>query len=254
VAQVSDQRADSLGAKDIMSLRKTKILIVDDHAMIRERLVQLISREADLAVCGQAEDASQTLRAVEESRPDMVILDLSMNGSHGTELITDIKARHKNVLILVLSMHEESLYAERAIRAGARGYIGKHEGSDKVKQAIRSILQGELCVSKEIVARIMNKVAGGHSDDTAFPLEILSNRELGVFQLLGRGHGPSQIAEKLRLSVRTVEAYSARIREKLNLKSSSELVQYAIQLNSWKETRVPLDPPPRTGSRPTRPA
>lgn len=237
-----------------MAATKTRILVVDDHPMIRERLVQLIDREPNLTNCGQATNGPETLQAIEKLRPDMVILDLSMEGSQGTELIKDIKARDKNVLILILSMHDESLYAERAIRAGARGYVAKHEGSEKVKQAIRSILKGELCVSKEVIARILEKAAGGTRDTMASPFEALSDRELEVFQLLGLGHGPSKIAEKLHLSVRTVEGYGARIREKLNLKNARELVQYAIQLNNWEESQTPTRSPRRTGPRPVKPS
>jgi len=230
-----------------MAATKTRILVVDDHPMIRERLVQLIDREPNLANCGQATNGPETLQAIEKLRPDMVILDLSMEGSHGTELIKDIKARDKNVLILVLTMHDESLYAERAIRAGARGYVAKHEGSEKVKEAIRSVLKGELFVSKEVIARILEKTARGVTDAVASPFEALSDRELEVFQLLGLGYGPSEIAKRLHLSVRTVEGYGVRIRGKLNLKGASELVQYAIQLNNWKDSQTLARSARRTG-------
>jgi len=219
-----------------MTANKKRILIADDHPMIRERLMQLIEREPGLMVCGQAMNGPEALLAAEQLHPDMIILDLSMEGSHGTELIKDIRARDRSVLILVLTMHDESLYAERAIRAGARGYVAKHEGSEKVKQAIHAILNGELFVSKEVVGRILEKAAGGAKEGINSPFEGLSDRELEVLQLLGLGHGPSEIAEKLHLSVRTVESYETRIRDKLNLKCASELVKYAIQLKNWKDS------------------
>jgi DNA-binding NarL/FixJ family response regulator len=221
---------------------KTRILVVDDHPMVRDWLAQLIDREADLAVCGQAEDAAQTLQAIEKLRPDLVILDLSMEGSHGTELIKDIKTRHKNVLILVLSMHDESLYAERAIRAGACGYITKREGGEKVKQAVRCVLGGDIYVSEKIDRKILKEAATRCAATGTSPIESLSDRELEVFELLGSGIGPSEVADRLHLSVKTVEGYAARIKEKLLLKNARELHRYAVQWNKLGGTVPPAKP------------
>jgi DNA-binding NarL/FixJ family response regulator len=210
---------------------KTRILIADDHPMVREWLAQLINREPNLVVCGEAADAAQTLQAIETLRPDMAVVDLTMEGTHGTDLIKDIASRYKGLLVLVLSMHDEPLYAERALRAGARGYVTKREGAEKIRQAILRVLAGEIQVSKTVEARILKEASAGRSIGAGLPVDTLSDRELEVFQLLGSGYGPSQIADELHLSVKTVEGYKARIKEKLLLKDARELVQQAIQWN-----------------------
>ena len=210
---------------------KTRILIADDHPMVREWLAQLINREPNLVVCGEAADAAQTLQAIETLRPDMAVVDLTMEGAHGTDLIKDITSRYKGLLVLVLSMHDEPLYAERAIRAGARGYVTKREGAEKIRQAILRVLAGEIQVSKAVEARILKEASAGRSIGTGLSVDSLSDRELEVFRLLGGGYGPSQIADELHLSVKTVEGYMARIKEKLLLKDARQLVQQAIQWN-----------------------
>jgi len=210
---------------------KTRILIADDHPMVRDWLAQLIDREPNLVVCGEATDAAQTLQAIETLRPDMAIIDLTMEGAHGTDLIKDITCRYQGLLVLVLSMHDEPLYAERALRAGARGYVTKREGAEKIRQAILRVLAGEIQVSKTVEARILKEASAGRSIATGLPVDSLSDRELEVFQLLGNGYGPSQIADELHLSVKTVEGYMARIKEKLLLKDARQLVQQAIQWN-----------------------
>lgn len=210
---------------------KTRILIADDHPMVREWLAQLINREPNLVVCGEAADAAQTLQALETLRPDMAVVDLSMEGTHGTDLIKDITARYEGMPVLVLSMHDEPLYAERAIRAGARGYVTKREGAEKIRQAVFRVLDGEIYVSKTVEARILKEASAGRSIRAGLTVDSLSDRELVVFQLLGSGYGPSQIADELHLSVKTVEGYTARIKEKLLLKDARELVQQAIQWN-----------------------
>jgi DNA-binding NarL/FixJ family response regulator len=210
---------------------KTRILIADDHPMVRDWLAQLINREPNLVVCGEAADAAQTLQAIETLRPDMAVVDLTMEGAHGTDLIKDITSRYKGLLVLVLSMHDEPLYAERAIRAGARGYVTKREGAEKIRQAILRVLAGEIQVSKAVEARILKEASAGRSIGTGLSVDSLSDRELEVFRLLGGGYGPSQIADELHLSVKTVEGYMARIKEKLLLKDARQLVQQAIQWN-----------------------
>ena len=232
---------------------KTRILISDDHPMVREWLAQLINREPNLVVCGEAADARQTLQAIETLRPDMAVVDLTMEGSHGTDLIKDISTRYEGLLVLVLSMHDEPLYAERAIRAGARGYVTKREGAEKIRQAILRVLDGEIHVSKTVGARILKEASGGRSTTTGLPVDSLSDRELVVFQLLGSGYGPSQIANELHLSVKTVEGYTARIKEKLLLKDARQLVQQAIQWNRLGGIGGSAESSPRPPSSPRKP-
>jgi len=228
---------------------KTRILIADDHPMVREWLAQLINREPNLTVCGEAADAAQTLQAIETLRPDMAVVDLSMQGSHGTDLIKDITTRYEDLPVLVLSMHDEPLYAERAIRAGACGYVTKREGAEKIRQAILRVLEGEIHVSETVDARILKEASAGRSGPAGLSVDNLSDRELVVFQLLGSGHGPSQIADELHLSVKTVEGYMARIKKKLLLKDARQLLQQAIQWNKLGGIDASADSslPPRPG-------
>lgn len=207
---------------------KRRIFLVDDHPLIRERLTQLIEREPDLTVCGEAASAPQALQGLPTVKPDLVVVDISLKDSSGLELIKDIKNLHPSLPVLVLSMHDESLYAERVLRAGAKGYITKQEATTKVLAAIRRILSGEVYMSEEMVARLLNRCVQGNTFG-ATPVESLADRELEVFQLIGRGKGTRQIAEELHIGIKTVESYRARIKEKLNLDSAHALVQYAIQ-------------------------
>jgi len=208
---------------------KTKIVIVDDHPIVRQGLAELINHEQELTVCGHAEDAHEALAIIKESEPDMVIVDISLKETSGMELIKDIKAQYPNLPVLALSMHDESLYAERALRAGAKGYIMKVEATENVVTAIRKVLSGQIYVSDRMAAKMVRKLVGGRSQVGVSVIESLSDRELEVFQLVGRGFGTRQIAERLHLSVKTIETYRAHIKEKLNLADSSELLQYAIQ-------------------------
>ena len=208
---------------------KNKILIVDDHPMVRQGLVRLVKNEDDLEICGQADDAPEALKAISATKPDVVVLDISLKSSSGIELMKSIKAQYPKLAVLVLSMHNEVLYAERALRAGAMGYIMKDEASEKLLAAIRQVLLGQIYVSDKISTRLILKFAGGKADMTASPIDGLSDRELEVFNLIGHGHGTSQIAEKLYLSIKTIETYRTHIKEKLNLANSRELLQYAIQ-------------------------
>lgn len=208
---------------------KSKILVVDDHPMIREGLVRLVDDEQDLAICGQADDAPEALKAISETKPDVVVVDISLKNSSGIELMKSIKAQYPKLPVLILSMHNEALYAERALRAGAMGYIMKQEASEKLLAAIRHVLVGQIYVSDKVSKRLIRKLARGKTDMVASPIDSLSDRELEVFHLIGQGYGTSQIAEKLYLSIKTIETYRTHIKEKLNLTNSRELLQYAIQ-------------------------
>ncbi len=210
-------------------VEKIKILIVDDHPVLRRGLAQLINLEKDLVACGEADNIQSALELMKTSKPNLVMVDLSLKNESGLELIKDIKARHPEVLMLALSMHDESFYAERVLRAGAKGYIMKQQATDQVLLAIRRILGGEVYLSDAISSKILRNFTGENSKKTASPVENLSDRELQVYRLIGTGLGTRQIAEKLSRSVKTVETYREHIKLKLDLKDSSELVQSAIQ-------------------------
>ena len=211
-----------------------KVLLVDDHPLVREGLVNLISQEADLQICGEAGNEPEALELIRTVQPDVAIVDISLETGSGIELIKSIKAMFPTVTVLVLSMHDESLYAERALRAGARGYVMKSEAAKKVIQAIRSVLAGQLYVSDKIAALMAEKFVEGRLAATASPIEQLSNRELEVFQLLGLGHNTRQIADHLHVGFKTVQSYCARIKEKLKLANATELLREAIR---WQESQ-----------------
>ena len=208
------------------------ILLVDDHPIVRQGLAELIDHEKDLCVCGTADDIYKSLELVESLRPDLVIVDISLKGGNGLELLKNIKIRHPRQPVLMLSMHDESLYAVRALRAGAAGYIMKQEATDRVITAIRQVLNGEIYLSERMEKKMMQQLVGSRAARTGSPLEDLSDRELEVFNLIGQGHGTRQIAEELHLSIKTIESHRAHIKEKLNLKNATELVQHAMQ---WRE-------------------
>jgi DNA-binding NarL/FixJ family response regulator len=211
--------------------RKSTIFLVDDHPIVRQGLALLINREADLRVCGDAEEAGSALQRIDELKPDLAVVDISLNGPDGLDLLKNIRARHPNLPVLILSMLDESLYAERALRDGASGYIMKQEATERVLVAIRRILGGEIYVSDRMASRMLHRFVGGSSPEPQSPIAGLTDRELEVFRLIGEGHGTRQIAEELHLSVKTVESYQAHIKDKLSLKNARELVQRAIQ---WK--------------------
>ena len=215
--------------KEPTSKPKTRILLVDDHPIVRERLAELIAQEPDLSVCGEAEDSNQAIKATRELQPDLAIVDITLKDTYGIELIKHLKEIMPKLPVLVLSMHDESLYGERALRAGAKGYLTKQEATKKVIPAIRQILAGEIFVSEKMAATILQKVAGGKPAGGDSPTDVLSDRELEVFQLLGQGQTVRQIAENLFVSVKTVEAHREHIKQKMNFKTSSELLRYAIQ-------------------------
>jgi DNA-binding NarL/FixJ family response regulator len=215
---------------------KTRIVIVDDHPLVRERLIELIDREADLEVCGEAEDRSEALELIDQTRPEMAIVDLNLKSSLGIELIKDLQVRNPQLPILVVSMQDEMIYAERCIRAGARGYITKQQASRHVLQAIRKVLAGDLYVSEAVSNQLLSRSIGRRAGaDFVLSITLLADRELQVFELIGKGHSTRQIADSLTLDVKTIETYRGRIKEKLALKDSSELLQRAI---AWVHHRA----------------
>lgn len=215
---------------------KRKVFLVDDHPLVREWLTNLINQQPDLTVCGETETAPKAREAIAALQPDIAIVDISLKDSSGIDLIKDLKQAQPRVAILVLSMHDESHYAERALRAGASGYIMKRETTRKVIDAIRRVLEGKLYVSETVAEAMTARVVGGKPAADLSPIEHLSDRELEVFEMLGRGLGTRQIAESLHISIKTVQAYCARVKEKMNLNSATELLREAIR---WNETRHP---------------
>jgi DNA-binding NarL/FixJ family response regulator len=208
---------------------RSTVFIVDDHPIVRQGLTLLINREPDLAVCGDAEEAGSALRRIEELKPDLIVVDVSLNGPDGLDLLKNIRARDVSLPVLILSMLDESLYAERALRAGANGYIMKQEATDRVLVAIRRILDGEIYLSDRMANRMLHRFANGAGAEQRSPIADLTDRELEVFRLIGEGHATRQIAQELHISVKTVESYQAHIKDKLSLKNARELVQRAIQ-------------------------
>ncbi|MGC1683982.1 MAG: response regulator transcription factor [Candidatus Acidiferrales bacterium] len=213
------------------SPKKYKVYVVDDHPIVRQGLALMINREVDMFVCGEAEEAHSALQAVTTVQPDVMIVDISLIGPDGIELVKSIRARNVSLPILMLSMHDESTYAERAIRAGANGYIMKQEATEKVLVAIRRILNGGVYLSDRIAGKMLQQYVRGATVAQHSPMADLSDRELEVFRLIGDGHGTRQIAEELHLSIKTVETYQAHIKEKLSLRNARELMQHAIEWN-----------------------
>ena len=213
---------------------KKHILIVDDHPMMRQGLAQLINNEPDLSVAWEADNAGQALEVISTQGPDLVIADISLPDKNGLELIKDIHVLRPGVPILVVSMHDETLYAERVLRAGGRGYIMKQEGGKKLMEALRQVLGGQIYVSEKISARILEMFSAGRSKTSESPMGRLSDREFEVFRLIGEGKGTREIANKLHLSVKTVEVHRANIKEKLNLKTATDLVRQAVR---WVEAQ-----------------
>ena len=208
---------------------KKNVLIVDDHPLLRDGLAKVLNRQEDLAVCGEAGDARGALAALAKCRPDVAIVDLSLDDGNGLDLIKDIRARQKTLPILVLSMHHENLYAERAIRAGARGYVMKREPVGVVLAALRKVLGGHMALSEAMVSRLLAAPDRGKTSQTGSPAELLSNRELDVFRMLGHGLGTRQISAKLRVATSTVETHRAAIKRKLGLAGATELVARAAR-------------------------
>jgi len=213
---------------------KTRLLILDDHPMMREGLAQLINNEPDLTVCGQAGTGVEGLELVAKLKPDLLLADISLPDRSGIEVIKDSLALHPEVPVLVISMHDETLYAERILRAGARGYIMKQEGGQKLMAAIRQVLEGRIYVSDKMSANILESFSGRAQPTERTAMQSLSDREFEVLQLIGQGKGTSEIAKLLSLSTKTVEAHRANMKRKLELKTGPELVRYAVR---WVETQ-----------------
>lgn len=205
-----------------------RILVVDDHPIVRRGLREMVDDEPDLEVCGEAEDAAEALRQVAATDPDVVIVDLTLKAGHGLELIQQIHARHARVKMLVSSMHDESLFAERALRAGALGYINKQESPEKIIDAVRQVLRGEIYLSPRMANRLLHRIADGGPLEKS-PIESLSDRELEVFEMIGQGLSTKQIAAKLTLSHKTIETHREKIKTKLNLTNSTQLNRHATQ-------------------------
>jgi len=210
------------------SLKKARVMVVDDHPVFREGIARCLALEEDLEVCWSVGTARQALRCIAESHPDAAIVDLSLRGSSGMQLIRDIRARHPDLPILVVTMHDEAIYAERALRAGARGYVMKTEQGSVVVAALRQVLSGGVFLSDDMAARLLNTLVEGAGVPDASPIERLTDRELEVFDLIGRGLGTRRIAELLHLSPKTIESHRAHIKEKLGLRSASELTVCAV--------------------------
>lgn len=215
------------------SSAKKKILIVDDHPMMREGLAQLISQEPDLVVSGQADNAAQGLEQIEKDRPDLVLADITLPDKSGLELIKDIQVMHPGLTVLVISMHDESLYAERVLRAGGRGYIMKQEGGKKLLEAIRQVLAGKVYVSEKMSEKILEIFSGAKSAGES-TVGQLTDREFEIFQFIGQGLDVRQISEKLHISIKTVEVHRGNIKQKLKLNSVADLIRHAVR---WIESR-----------------
>jgi DNA-binding NarL/FixJ family response regulator len=213
---------------------RRRILLVDDHPFMRAGLAQLIDRQPDLMVCGEAGNPTEALQAVAKTKPDLVLSDLTMPGRSGLEFIKDLRAAHETLAILVVSMHDESVFAERALRAGARGYIMKEAGGENLLAAIRQVLRGEVYVSPRMSARILEGLAGARPRGSVSPIEKLTDREFEIFQLIGHGRSTRDIAEQLHLSPKTVDVHRSNIKEKLELTDATALIRHAVR---WVETQ-----------------
>ncbi|HWD18354.1 MAG TPA: response regulator transcription factor [Verrucomicrobiae bacterium] len=212
-----------------MANESQRILIIDDHPLFREGLRQMIERRPEWSVCGEAADAAEALRLMAELRPDLAIVDISLGASSGLDLIKSFKAQFDDIPILVISMHDESVFAERAMRAKAMGYVMKHEPAKTVQAAIAKVLAGNIFLSETMSAAMLSKFMLGKEEEPGSAVETLSDRELQVFRLIGMGKGTRQIATELSLTIPTINSFRARIKEKLSLRSSNELVMHAMR-------------------------
>lgn len=213
---------------------KARILVVDDHPIVREGLVRVIDQSTDLLVCAHAENIQQALEAVESSKPDLVIVDISLGGQSGIELIKDIKVRHPDLPVLVHSMFDETMYAERCLRVGAKGYVMKQEPPHRLLDGMRRVLKGEVHLSEAMTKQLLCRITSGPGGKGSSPSELLSDREFEVFELLGRGHRTSEIAQLLHLSDKTIQTHREHIKEKLNIDDAVSLVRQAVQ---WVEAQ-----------------
>ncbi len=219
------------------SERVARVLLVEDHPIVRQGLAQLINQEPDLEVCGEAAAVSEAMEIVEATHPDLALIDISLKSSNGLELVKDLARSHPYVRTLVLSLFDEMVYAERVLRAGAKGYIMKAEATDNVMEAIRAVLAGNVYVSDRVRQKLFDRMVGTQADPSESPVGLLSDRELEVFQMVGEGNGTRAIADRLNLSVKTIETYKSHIKSKLALKDGTELIQQAVK---WvMENRAP---------------
>jgi DNA-binding NarL/FixJ family response regulator len=206
-----------------------RIFLVDDHPVTREGVRVLIDQEPDLVVCGQADSAPAALQLIQRLKPDLAVVDITLKTTSGIELMKNVKALLPDLPVLIMSMHDESLYAERALRAGAKGYVMKHEASDRILVAIRSVLAGDLYLSDKMKEKMLHRLVRSRKNEVVFTIDTLSDREMEVFQLIGNGFGTRQIADKLNLSVKTIDSYREHLKLKLRLEKGSDLVRHAIQ-------------------------
>ncbi|MDB5297537.1 MAG: two component transcriptional regulator, LuxR family [Phycisphaerales bacterium] len=218
--------------------RKARILLVDDHPIVRQGLALMLAGETDIEVVGQAKDVPEAADMVDRLAPDLLVVDLSLSGLSGLDLVKELKGKHAALPVLILSMHDETVQAERALRAGARGYVMKQEATGTILTAVRQVLAGHIYLSDRMSSKLLGKLAGNAASGAASPIERLSDREFQVFTLIGQGIGPRAIAEKLGLSVKTVEAHRENIKAKLGLGSGNELIRYAMQY-LMDQTAVP---------------
>lgn len=216
------------------SIARKKILVVDDHPMTRAGVAHLLNKQADMIVCGEMGSPAEALSEIPKSRPDLLLTDLTMPGRSGVEFIKDVLALYPSLPILIVSMHDEVIYAERALRAGARGYIMKEAGGEKLLEAIRRVLSGQVYVSEQMSARILDNLSGSKPRGSHSPIEKLSDREFEIFQLIGQGKSTRDIAKQLHLSPKTVDVHRGHIKEKLELKDATSLVRHAVR---WVETQ-----------------
>jgi DNA-binding NarL/FixJ family response regulator len=224
-----------MGAK-IATAKRARILLVEDHPLMREGIQQRINHEPDLMVCAQASNAHEAIAAIERFNPELAVVDISLPGRDGIDLTKDIRTRFPDLIVIVLSLHDESLYAERALRAGARGYIMKSEPPENLIAAIRRALAGEIAVGNGTVNRLLSRVTGAIRSKWELPLDTLSDRELEIFRLIGAGYQRSHIAAELNLSVKTIESHRANIRKKLGLLNATQLLQKAVHYNQQDDT------------------
>jgi DNA-binding NarL/FixJ family response regulator len=213
---------------------KKTVLLVDDHPMMRQGLAQVINQQNDLLVCGEAGDANEAMLRIDAAKPDLAVVDISLEGKSGLELIKDLQALYPDLPVLVMSMHDESLYAERTLRAGARGYVMKKAGGEAVLHAIRQVLTGKVYVSESMSAQILANYTGARATKRLSPIQMLTDREFEVFKLLGEGFSSREVARRLHISPKTVDVYRQHLKEKLKLPSATSLIQHAVR---WVETQ-----------------
>jgi DNA-binding NarL/FixJ family response regulator len=218
-------------AEELAPPTKRSVLVIDDHPLLRQGIAMLINQQQDLQVCGEAEEVHSAMQFIAQRKPDIIILDISLKGPDGLDLLKSLRATDPDLPVLILSMHDEAIYAERALRARANGYIMKQEATEKVLVAVRRILDGEIYLSESMSRKMLHQYIDGAPTMLQSRIATLSDRELEVFRRIGEGHATREIADELHLSIKTVETYQAHIKEKLGLRSGRELIQHAIQ---WK--------------------